>query len=167
MTNAKRGRGSHREVYLCVMAGLWLTLSACGGGAADSASTSAATASTPPNASSPVSTSTSGAGADGGSSSSSTSGSNPPPAGGKAVTINWMPPTENMDGTTLTDLAGYDILYGPASGYYTHKISVPNPGIATYVVDDLQPGTYYFSVAAVNSEGTESPVSAEVTATIN
>lgn len=148
------------------MAGLWLTLSACGGGAADSASTSAATASTPPNASSPVSTSTSGAGADGGSS-SSTSGSNPPPAGGKAVTINWMPPTENMDGTTLTDLAGYDILYGPASGYYTHKISVPNPGIATYVVDDLQPGTYYFSVAAVNSEGTESPVSAEVTATIN
>lgn len=78
-----------------------------------------------------------------------------------------MPPTENMDGTTLTDLAGYDILYGPASGYYTHKISVPNPGIATYVVDDLQPGTYYFSVAAVNSAGTESPVSAEVTATIN
>ena len=148
------------------MAGLWLTLSACGGGAADSASTPAATASTPPSASSPVSTSTSGAGADGGSS-SSTSGSNPPPVGGKAVTINWMPPTENMDGTTLTDLAGYDILYGPASGYYTHKISVPNPGIATYVVDDLQPGTYYFSVAAVNSEGTESPVSAEVTATIN
>ena len=150
------------------MAGLWLTLSACGGGAADSASTSAATASTPPTASNPISNSTGGAASDGGSgSSNSTGGSNPPPAGGKAVTINWMPPTENMDGTTLTDLAGYDILYGPASGYYTHKISVPNPGIATYVVDDLQPGTYYFSVAAVNSSGTESPVSAEVTATIN
>jgi hypothetical protein len=88
-------------------------------------------------------------------------------AAAKAITINWTPPTENMDGTTLTDLAGYDILYGTASGYYTQKISVTNPGLATYVVDDLSPGTYYFSVAAVNSSGTESPISAEVRATVN
>jgi len=34
-------------------------------------------------------------------------------------------------------------------------------------VDDLTPGTYYFSVGAVNSQGTESPLSSEVSATVN
>lgn len=162
MTNAKRGRGSHREVYLCAIAAVGLALSACGGGASGSAPTAQAAAPSP-GAASTSGTALASASSD---TSSSPAPSNPTPVS-KAVTINWMPPTENMDGTALTDLAGYDILYGPASGYYTHKISVPNPGIATYVVDDLAPGTYYFSVAAVNSAGTESPVSTEVRATVD
>ena len=72
-----------------------------------------------------------------------------------------------MDGSALTNLAGYDIQYGTASGNYTQAVSVSNPGIATYVVTDLTPGTYYFTVAAVNSDGTESPLSSEVSATVN
>ncbi|HEX4268187.1 MAG TPA: fibronectin type III domain-containing protein [Steroidobacteraceae bacterium] len=84
-----------------------------------------------------------------------------------AVTLNWTPPTENTNGSALTNLAGYDIHYGTASGDYTQTISVSNAGIATYVVDDLTPGTYYFAVAAVNSQGTESPPSPEVSATVN
>jgi hypothetical protein len=83
------------------------------------------------------------------------------------VTINWTPPTENVDGTTLTNLAGYNIHYGTASHRYTQTISITNPGIATYVVESLTPGTYYFAVAAVNSTGAESPLSAEVSATVN
>jgi len=146
MTKAKRGSGSHRGVSLCAIAALGLALSGCGGGAAGNASTAQASASGP------------GAAAATGSL---------PDSSGKAVTINWTPPTENTNGTALTDLAGYDILYGTASGYYTQKISVPNAGISTYVVDDLGPGTYYFSVAAVNSAGTESPLSTEVKATVN
>lgn len=90
-----------------------------------------------------------------------------PTSGSGAVTLNWMPPTENTDGSPLTNLAGYDIHYGTASGDYTQTVSVPNPGIATYVVDNLTPGTYYFSVTAVNSEGAESPLSAEVRSTVN
>lgn len=78
-----------------------------------------------------------------------------------------MPPTENVNDTPLTNLAGYDIHYGTASGQYTHTITVSNPGIATYVVDDLSPGTYYFVVAAVNSDGTESPMSSQVSTTVN
>jgi hypothetical protein len=34
------------------------------------------------------------------------------------------------------------------------------------VVSNLSPGKYYFAVAAVNSAGTESPLSAQVSATV-
>ena len=83
------------------------------------------------------------------------------------MTLNWTAPTENTDGTPLANLAGYDIHYGTASGKYTQTVTVNNPGIATYVVSNLSPGTYYFSVAAVNSQGTESPMSSEVSTTVN
>ena len=83
------------------------------------------------------------------------------------MTLNWQPPTENVDGSALTDLAGYTIHYGTAAGTYTQTISLSNPGLATYVVSSLAPGTYYFAVAAVNSSGTESPLSSEVSATVN
>jgi hypothetical protein len=82
------------------------------------------------------------------------------------LTINWTPPTENTNGTPLTNLAGYNIHYGTSSGSLSKKISVLNPGIATYVVSNLSSGKYYFAVAAVNSAGTESPLSAQVSATV-
>jgi predicted phage tail protein len=83
------------------------------------------------------------------------------------VTLNWTPPTQNIDGTPLTNLAGYDIHYGTQSHAYTQSIRVSNPGIATYVVDNLTPGTYYFTVTAVNSQGAQSPLSSEVRTTVN
>ena len=99
------------------------------------------------------------------SSTTSTTSTSSPSSG--AVTLNWMPPTENTDGTPLTNLSGYEIHYGTQSGDYTQSIAVDNPGLATYVVDNLTPGTYYFSLSAVNSAGTESPVSSEVALTVN
>ena len=160
MTNAKRGCGSRRGVYLGVVTALALALSACGGGgstgAASSASSSAPTQSTPATSS-----------VDSGTSNSSTSNSSAPTASTNAVTINWTPPTENVNDTPLTNLAGYNIHYGTTSGNYTQTITVSNPGIATYVVQNLSPGTYYFVVAAVNSAGTESPPSSQVSATVN
>ncbi|MHB8815196.1 MAG: fibronectin type III domain-containing protein [Steroidobacteraceae bacterium] len=139
MTKAKRGRGSRRGFYLCAVATLGFALSGCGGGGSGPASTAA----------------------------TSQASSSDPPTTSSAVTINWLPPTENTDGTPLTDLAGYDLHYGTSSGNYTQTVSITNGGIATYVVDNLTPGTYYFSVAAVNSAGTESPLSSEVSATVN
>jgi hypothetical protein len=152
MRNAKRGCGSHRWVNLCAVAALGLALSACGGG-----SGAAGTAATGTSTSTSTSQAATGAGG----------ATNLPTGSGGAVTLNWTPPTENMDGTPLTDLTGYDIHYGTASGDYTQSISVTNPGLATYVVDNLTPGTYYFSISAVNSAGTESPLSSEVSQTVN
>ena len=152
MRDAKRGSGSHREVCLCAVVALGLALSACGGGpgAAGSAATPQATA----DAGTPAATGTA-------------SPPSAPSTGSGAVTLNWTPPTQNTDGTPLTNLAGYDIHYGTQSGDYTQSIAVDNPGLATYVVDNLTPGTYYFAVTAVNSAGTESPVSSEVALTVN
>jgi hypothetical protein len=144
MTNAKRGRGSRRGVYFCAVAALGFALSGCGGGGGSAPASAAAT-----------------------SQASTNSDTNLPTASSGAVTLNWTAPTENTDGTPLTDLSGYDIHYGTKSGDYTQSVSVSNAGIATYVVDNLTPGTYYFSVSAVNSAGTESPLSSEVTATVN
>ncbi len=141
MTNAKRGRGPRHGFYFCAVAALGFALSGCGGGASGAAGP-AATA-------------------------QADTGSNPPTASTAAVTINWMPPTQNTDGSALTNLSGYNIHYGPASGDYTQTVSVSNPGLATYVVDNLPPGKYYFAVAAVNSTGAESPLSSEVTATVD
>jgi hypothetical protein len=143
MTNAKRGRGSRRGVYFLAVAALGFALSGCGGGGGSGPAGSATA------------------------SQATTGLSNLPAASSGAVTINWQPPTENIDGTPLTNLSGYDIHYGTSSGDYTQSISVSNPGLATYVVDNLTPGTYYFSVAAVNAQGTESPLSSEVSATVN
>ncbi|MGH8294327.1 MAG: fibronectin type III domain-containing protein [Steroidobacteraceae bacterium] len=151
MRNAKRGRGLHRGVCLCAAAALGLALSGCGGGGGGGAAGSAAT--------SQAITSSSAA--------NTALDSPPPTASIGAVTLNWTPPTENTDGTSLTNLAGYDIHYGTQPGNYTQTVSVSNPGIATYVVDNLSPGTYYFSVTAVNAQGAESPLSQAVSTTLN
>lgn len=160
MTNAKRGHGSRRGIYLCA-AVLGFALSACGGGGAGPAGSAAQAASTAPAASATPTASAATSQSD------STGSSSLPTPSSHAVTLNWTPPTENTDGTALMNLSGYDIHYGTSSGNYTQSIPVSNPGIATYVVDNLTPGTYYFSVAAVNATGTESPMSSEVSATVN
>ncbi|HEX3843511.1 MAG TPA: fibronectin type III domain-containing protein [Steroidobacteraceae bacterium] len=97
----------------------------------------------------------------------SSTSSMPPTASSGAVTLNWSPPTENTDGSPLTNLAGYNIHYGTTSGDYSQTVSVSNPGLATYVVDNLGPGTYYFTIGAVSSTGAESPLSPEVATTVN
>ena len=73
-----------------------------------------------------------------------------------AVTLNWTPPTRNTDGSTLTNLAGYRVVYGKSSSALTSTVQISNPGIASYVVDNLASGTWYFAVKAYTSTGTES-----------
>jgi Putative Ig domain/Fibronectin type III domain len=69
------------------------------------------------------------------------------------VTLAWTPPTENTDGTTLTNLAGYHIYYGTSETNLNQRIDVANPGLASYVISNLAPATWYFAVAAYNSNG--------------
>ncbi len=76
-------------------------------------------------------------------------------------TLSWTPPTQNSDGSWLTDLAGYKIYYGNESGNYHTSIQIDNPGIASYFVEYLTPNTYYFVITAINSSGVESNFSNE------
>jgi hypothetical protein len=84
-----------------------------------------------------------------------------------SVTLSWTPPTRNTDGSALTDLAAYKIYYGLSEGNYTNNIRINNPGIATYVVEDLAPDTYYFVSTAINDAGIESDYSNVAIKTVN
>jgi hypothetical protein len=89
-------------------------------------------------------------------------------AGSGSVTLAWQPPTQNADGSPLTDLSGYNIYIGTSSsGYDYREIRLDNPGLTAYVVDNLEPGTYYFAATAFNSSGAESAFSGEVVRAVN
>lgn len=88
--------------------------------------------------------------------------------GSGSVTLTWQPPTENSDGSPLTDLSGYNIYVGTASSNYDYmEIRLENPGLTAYVVENLDPGTYYFAATAFNSSGIESRLSGEIVRTLN
>lgn len=88
-------------------------------------------------------------------------------AGALSTTLDWTPPTENEDGSPLMDLAGYKIYWGTTPGDYTRSETINNPGISSYVVDDLNPGTYEFVATSFNVAGIESEYSAPVTRVLN
>ncbi len=83
-----------------------------------------------------------------------------------SVTLDWTAPTENEDGTPLTDLAGYKIYWGTSPGDYPNSATIDNPSVTTYVVENLAPGTYEFVATSVNSAGVESRYSGIATRTV-
>jgi hypothetical protein len=76
-----------------------------------------------------------------------------------SATISWVAPTENTDGSALTDLSGFVIAYGTSAGSLSKSITVSNPSVSTYVIDSLPAGTYFFAVKAVTAGGAESSLS--------
>lgn len=83
------------------------------------------------------------------------------------ATLSWMPPTENADGSPLTDLAGYRIYYGRNSNLLDQTVNLDNPGLTRYVIDNLSPANWYFSMTSVNARGAESDRSATASKTIS
>ena len=72
------------------------------------------------------------------------------------ATISWLPPTQNTDGTPLTDLAGSRIHYGTSPSALTQVVEINNPGLTSYMIQNLTPATWYFSLRAYSSDGVES-----------
>jgi hypothetical protein len=81
--------------------------------------------------------------------------------------LAWQPPTENEDGTPLADLSGYVIRYGKTAGALDQSIRITNPGTTAYVIDELIEGTWYFTLASVNSTGVESRPTGYISKTIS
>jgi hypothetical protein len=75
------------------------------------------------------------------------------------ATLNWSAPTQNTNGTALTNLAGYNIYYGTSAGNLSQSVQVANPGLTSYVLSNLAAGTWYFEVNAYTTTGAESVVS--------
>jgi hypothetical protein len=84
-----------------------------------------------------------------------------------SATLAWAAPTENTNGTPLANLAGYQIYYGTSATAMTQTVKIANPGIVTYVISNLSPATWYFSVKAYTGANMQSSASVMVSKTIN
>ncbi len=73
-----------------------------------------------------------------------------------SATISWLPPTQNTDGTALTDLAGFRIYYGTKASALTQVATLTNAGLTSYMVQNLAAATWYFTVRAYAADGAES-----------
>lgn len=130
---------NRRSIVVALFA---VALSACGGGSDDSgspASVPAPPAQQPPPAS-------------------------VPPSGTGTAALSWDVVTTNADASPLptpSDLAGYRIYYGTASGTYGTPVSVGSTATA-HTVTGLASGTWYFVVSAFDDSGNESALSDEV-----
>jgi Putative Ig domain len=76
-----------------------------------------------------------------------------------SATLNWSAPTQNTNGTPLTNLAGFHIYYGTSAGNLNQTVQVANAGLTTYVLSNLAAGTWYFSINAYTTTGAESVIS--------
>jgi hypothetical protein len=72
------------------------------------------------------------------------------------ATVTWAAPTENSDGTQLSNLAGYQIFYGTNPSALTNTVTVNDASATSYVLSGLEPGTYYVVVVAFNAKGENS-----------
>ena len=106
----------------------------------------------------PVSTSSNGTTSSGSTPSAGTVAKTTPPVTtvNGVATLDWMPPTENSDGSVLTNLAGYTVYYGTSPDNLSQSVKVTNPGLTAYAVTGLSSGTWYFAVTAYSAEGVES-----------
>src|SRR5258706_289371 len=83
-----------------------------------------------------------------------------------SVTATWVAPVISADGTTLTDLAGYRVYYGTASGTYSKSVTVTDRTATSYTIANLPIGTYFVTVTAFDASNNESARSPEVSKTI-
>lgn len=86
--------------------------------------------------------------------------------GNGTAAVNWVAPTKNSDGSNLTDLTSFKVVYGTSSGSLTNSKVVSDPKATSTTIAALGQGTWYFAVRAVNSKGAESSNSSTVSKTI-
>jgi len=80
--------------------------------------------------------------------------------------ITWSAPTQNTDGSPLTNLAGYVIQYGTSIASLNNQISIGSANSTNTEIENLSPGTWFFEIAAVNILNVEGQFSSIVSATI-
>lgn len=89
-----------------------------------------------------------------------------PDAATGTATLTWTAPTQNTDGSSLTDLAGYRVYHGMSPNALDEMTQLPGAGATNYVFMQLASGTHYFAVAAYTSNGMESALSSVGSKTI-
>jgi len=83
-----------------------------------------------------------------------------------SATVNLTPPTQNTDGTTLTNLAGMRINYGTSPSNLSQMVQVASTTQTSYTISNLASGTWYFGSVAYTTTGVQSAMSSLVSKTI-
>lgn len=83
------------------------------------------------------------------------------------ATVSWAAPSQNADGSALTDLAGYLIFYGQSGVDLVQVRTVNGVGATSLVIDSLASGTWYFQMSAFNRDNIESARTPVVSRTIS
>src|SRR6185369_17082700 len=78
----------------------------------------------------------------------------PTPTG--TVTIAWTAPAKNIDGSTLTDISGYRVIYGTSPSTLNASVDVAGATTTSRSITGLSAGTYYFAVMTLNATATPS-----------
>lgn len=123
-----------------------------------------------------------GAGAPGGSSGVGGGSIEQPPVDDRYVVLTWEAPVTREDGTCLDELAAYEISYGLSSGVYDKTLKIDADDMASsdtgrssdcgavhsysYLVDNLEQGSWHFAVRAVDTAGNVSDYSNEAIRTV-
>ena len=83
----------------------------------------------------------------------------------EAFEVCWHNPSENIDGTALTDLVAVRVYYGDTARMYTQTVdfaeTVPGAQVC-HVVIPAEPGSYFVAATAIDRDGNESQYSNEV-----
>jgi hypothetical protein len=78
-----------------------------------------------------------------------------------SATLTWAAPTQNTDGSALTNLAGFRVYHASSSAGVAGgtPVQLSSPGTLTYQFTGLSVGPHFFAVTAYNSQNVESALS--------
>ena len=74
-----------------------------------------------------------------------------------SIELTWDIPQEREDGSALDlfEIDGYVIAYGTDQNDLSNQVTVDGASVQNKVLDNLANGTYYFSIATVDSDGVQ------------
>lgn len=72
------------------------------------------------------------------------------------ATLRWTAPTANTNGSPLTNLASFKVVYGTSQTSLNQTYNVADITRTSATIDSLAPGRWYFAMRAVNTSNLES-----------
>ncbi len=79
-----------------------------------------------------------------------------------SVALSWTKPSENTDGSALTNLGGYLIRYGTSIANLDRQLMIRSADSTGAEIGELAPGNWYFKIASITDAEVRGPFSAIV-----
>ena len=83
-----------------------------------------------------------------------------------SATLSWVPPTQNTNGSALTNFAGIILYYGTTPASLTQSVQLASNNQTSYTIGNLAAGTWYFGGMAYTNTGMKSAMSQVVSMSV-